>query len=495
MKAIGRVILAVLSLVVLGCGELPTEYFAYDADHPPVAQSNAPAQPDNLEATIYNGQVCLGWGLVNAADYYVVSWFSSDGGKWVSGSISTSETSFTQDLPAGVGEITYTVISVSQSGDESSPGRLVLTVPVLASPQGTVTQGTQGGSSWSWSWNSGAGFGTSGASEGTATGGEEGGVSDPLGTSGTETGLSNTAGGSNTVPAVPADPGVNPAIPALPNQAQGDPAGGNSIPEPEPVPVVSEPKPLSALAIGSKDGVMQVSLDGTVTKLHGPCYNGDISSGMCRNIEVFEGRLFVRDNRKIVEVDSTGQVVGSIDVPSEAKYYLDFLPMPLSIALLDNWNDKVYFMDWDGNYLGQANIQSIGDSHLQNVHAIYHEGKVLLSEDGDRRILSIDPVTFEVSVFKDLYSVGSWLNVLGYHDGLFYITTPRDIYSFTEGSGLTLVASLTDEYNITGLVLAGDGYAYVSVNFAGKIYKVDLSTGKFELVASGLNYPTDMAAY
>ena len=61
-----------------------------------------------------------------------------------------------------------------------------------------------------------------------------------------------------------------------------------------------------------------------------------------------------------------------------------------------------------------------------------------------------------------------------------------EILGATERENLEL-----EEGNITGIVVHED-FAYVTVNFSGRIYRVNLFTGKAEVFAEGLDYPRDI---
>ena len=49
-----------------------------------------------------------------------------------------------------------------------------------------------------------------------------------------------------------------------------------------------------------------------------------------------------------------------------------------------------------------------------------------------------------------------------------------------------------DEYNVTGIAILRHK-AYVTLNFAGKFYEVNLSSGKTKCLLEDLDYPQDVA--
>ena len=119
--------------------------------------------------------------------------------------------------------------------------------------------------------------------------------------------------------------------------------------------------------------------------------------------------------------------------------------------------------------------------------------RLILSEDGDKNLLAVDLNYYTVTTFRDFSELGCcWLNVIDYYDGVYYLTNPGSIYTFTESEWPSLLASDVD-YNITGLLIKSDGYMYATVNFSGKVYRIDMATGEYHLFAYGLNYPQDIA--
>ena len=83
-----------------------------------------------------------------------------------------------------------------------------------------------------------------------------------------------------------------------------------------------------------------------------------------------------------------------------------------------------------------------------------------------------------------------WLGAIDYSDSLYYICQDREIFSFLEGHDETLITSLP-EGNISGIVVDSN-FAYLTVNFTGTVYRVNLSTGEAEEFIVGLDYPEDI---
>ena len=235
------------------------------------------------------------------------------------------------------------------------------------------------------------------------------------------------------------------------------------------------------------DGIVEVSLTGskqTIVGAHGESYS----------IEILNNELYVSEETRggdILVYDLQGNYLKTIPIPPQASEYLCFVTLPNErIALLDNSNDKVYFIDSSGSLLATTNILDTPDYQAQNLDGVVVNNRLILSEDGNNHILQIDLDTYEKSIFRDLTSLPHWLGAITCSEGQYYICGPQTIYAFSEVGDIVQIAEIS-ERNITGIVVIGNS-AYVSVNFAGKIYKVDLSNGASSMFASDLNYPKDL---
>ena len=242
-----------------------------------------------------------------------------------------------------------------------------------------------------------------------------------------------------------------------------------------------------ALYTSTGDGVVRIFLDGSKQIFE------HIKSGY--SLEILGDKLYVNQYSGYISVYTTeGVFLRNIAIPSSVTHFITFVILPDErIALLDNQYDKVYFLDSSGNFITSVNILDVPDNHLQNVDGVVVNNELILSEDGNNHILQINLTTYQKTIFKDLSEIPSWLGAITYSNGYYYLCGPSSIYRFSENSGATKVAEIPD-YNIVGIVVVND-YAYVSVNFGGKIYKVDLKSGISEVLTSGLNYPQDLEVY
>ena len=242
------------------------------------------------------------------------------------------------------------------------------------------------------------------------------------------------------------------------------------------------------LYVLTRSGILAVSTAGTPRMLVDAHYGSYA-------IEVRDNTLYATSKTRggdIVAYDLQGHHLKTIPTPPPAQDYLTFVALPgKRFALLDNVNDKVFVIDDEGYLLATVNLKPVKDGSAQNVDGVVVGNRLIVSQDGDGHVMAVDLATYEISVFQDLSASVSSLGAIAYAGGKYYICGPNAVYSFTaEPGSLEQVAEITD-YNITGIVVVGDT-AYISVNFAGKIYKVDLMSGSLAEIVTELDYPVDI---
>ena len=228
-----------------------------------------------------------------------------------------------------------------------------------------------------------------------------------------------------------------------------------------------------------------------------------------RDVEIYNDIIYVLTyedigiNFNIEKFDREGNPLGEpFSLPDEisqildpAGQYLGMVIIPNSnIALLDNDNDKIHFINSEGDFITSVNIFRRIRNGWQNMDGVVVGNHLIVSEDGYNRLIDVNLESYELSIFKDLYNLEGWLGAIDYYDGTYYICQSRRIYAFTEGQAATLITEFDeDEFHISGILVAGD-YAYVVFNYYSKVYKVDLLTGEYEIFASGL-YAQDIEVY
>ncbi|MDD1775785.1 MAG: hypothetical protein LUP94_00350 [Candidatus Methanomethylicus sp.] len=209
------------------------------------------------------------------------------------------------------------------------------------------------------------------------------------------------------------------------------------------------------------------------------------------SLEVYGDEIYVNQNYRRISIYSLdGVYLRNISIPSSVTY-LTFATLPNGgIAFFDNDEDKIFIVNSTGNLVASVNMSDSPNDSLQNVDGVVVNNQLIVSEDGNSNVLRVDLTTYQVSVFKNLSEIPTWIGAIDYSNGYYYVCGPNSIYRFMENTNSTKVAEVPDE-NIVGIAVV-DNYAYVAVNFGGKIYKVDLKSGASSIFASNLSYPEDL---
>jgi len=238
--------------------------------------------------------------------------------------------------------------------------------------------------------------------------------------------------------------------------------------------------PPDGFLVNTRDGLRFLTAEGKVRQLAE-------TERLWGHLSRFQNKIAVYNGHQIREIDCRGKVLNVIAVPNGARGH-GFAVLPNSrFVILDNAQDKMYFLDSEGSLLKTVKMRDKPDNHLQNIYGIVVGNDLVMSEDGDGQLLKVDLTTYECSVLRKLRIPGRNLGAVAYDHGTFYVCGAQEIHAFAQGQEPRLVARL-DKWNITGIVVKGKS-AYVSVNFTGQIQKVDLSTGAVTVFAEGLNYP------
>mgnify|MGYP001240510162 FL=1 len=284
--------------------------------------------------------------------------------------------------------------------------------------------------------------------------------------------------------------GCAPASTLIPSAATATstliPPTNTSVPTATAPPPTATPKPEPALYTVSRNGVVtQISLAGDTRNIL------DGITGYSIQILAYEFYTCAQGQSEIVVYDLDSNLLRTMPMPPDV-YCREFTVLPDGrIAVLSNYDDKVFFIDSTGKLLATANILDAKDDQGQNLSAVVVDNRLVLSEDGKKHVLAFDLNTYERLIFKDFSGLpGAWLGAITYDDGAFYLATADTIYKFTDTTDATIVAKLP-EGNITSITIL-DGVAYVSVNFTGEIYKVNTSDGTISVFLTGLDFPNDL---
>jgi hypothetical protein len=252
--------------------------------------------------------------------------------------------------------------------------------------------------------------------------------------------------------------------------------------------VAASPYPEAGLRflVATQDGILAVDRDAS--------FEFFITGRAHREVEVSGDRVYTVEISGIDEWDLDGSHVRHIpipDAPTGCGWQFAALPGD-RFALMSNSLDSIYFIDDAGNLLAEVGILGTPDLHLQNLDGVVVGNALIISEDGENRLLRVDLNTYEISVFRDLSNLFGWLGAIEYRHGYYYICQAQKIYRFQERGGLELIAELEPQlYNITGIVVVG-GQSFVTLNFDGSIFRVDNATGQLTRLLSELDYPKDL---
>ena len=187
-----------------------------------------------------------------------------------------------------------------------------------------------------------------------------------------------------------------------------------------------------------------------------------------------------------------GEQVRTIPVPAEVRHFVSYVVSPDGrIAFLDNESDAIYFVDRTGKYLKTVRMREVPDSGLQNCDGVVAGNKLIVSEDGSKRLLAIDLDVYEATIFRDLRQLpGSWLGSITFAAGKFYVCTPNQVFSFSPDDPTEHhVATLPDGIFNTAGIAHQAGRLFVVANKAGVVYEIDLASGNTKLIADGLQDP------
>ncbi|HSD31626.1 MAG TPA: hypothetical protein VLB49_06930 [Gemmatimonadales bacterium] len=211
-------------------------------------------------------------------------------------------------------------------------------------------------------------------------------------------------------------------------------------------------------------------------------------------VEVMGDRVYVSGQiGPINELDVNGSLIRTIVIPEGVPWHINFAALPGGrFALMSNEVDTVSFIDDAGHLLAATSIVASPDNELQNLDGVIVGNSLIISEDGYNHLLRADLNTYAIGAFYNLSYLSGWLGAIDYSDGYYYICQAQSIYRLDESGNMKWIATLgTDLYNITGVVVVG-GYSFVTLNFAGAIYRVNNTTGSVTPFLEGLDYPEDL---
>lgn len=209
--------------------------------------------------------------------------------------------------------------------------------------------------------------------------------------------------------------------------------------------------------------------------------------GDTESFEIFDSKIYYLQDynkAKILIYSLDNSYISYIKIDnSKIKYYNEFKIISKNkIALLNNRDDIVYFIDFKGDFL--KNVKLIHPSnHWQNMNGILYKNELIVSENGNKELIAIDTLNYDTRIFKTL-PLSNPLGSIQVVNDTFYVSTPKDIYKFTEFGSPERILEL-NEYNITSFEVLKE-YIFLHTNFGGNIYYYNMKTKLLTNIKSGL---------
>ena len=161
------------------------------------------------------------------------------------------------------------------------------------------------------------------------------------------------------------------------------------------------PTTVPVFYVATRDGLMRLSNDGEKSLF---------IPGFQRSAAVAGSEIFIlggsreASNLVIKGYDFQGNLTRTVPIPTEVAF-LEFVPLPGErFACLDNHGDKIHFIDSSGTLLATTAMDIVENFHSQNVEGVVVGNKLVVSEDGSKRLLAFDLDTYAVAVFRDFGS-------------------------------------------------------------------------------------------
>jgi hypothetical protein len=233
------------------------------------------------------------------------------------------------------------------------------------------------------------------------------------------------------------------------------------------------------LLIQADQGVVFAHLDGTHA----------LSSTYGGAVEVLGSRIFIIQGHSIQELNISGQEVRSFSASDSASGYATVLPDG-GFAFCSNAQDDVDFVDAQGHYLLTVPLPNQSPESWQNIDGKVVGNTLYISEDGENNIVAVDLSSHQAGTARSITDGLGWLGGLDYRMGNFYVTRPTALTRCLPTSATETVCEFSAGAATHLAIVAG--YAYVTLNFPGEVWRVELATGTAQLFLSGLDYPQDI---
>ena len=207
-------------------------------------------------------------------------------------------------------------------------------------------------------------------------------------------------------------------------------------------------------------------------------------------VEVLGTRIFLGPGNP-TELDHNGEVIGTVLKPPEIPWSTTFTVLPdAGFAFIQNDNDSIFFMSSTGEYLHGMPTPHQSPSGLQSTRATTVGNSLVMVETRSDYIFAIDLDTYEVDTLTAVVPGGDDLRDVFYSDGVYYTCRSYGVYGYSEGEGVSEICTI-EGANHCAICVVGD-FAYVCGYGREDLYRVDLSTGEFDVLMTGLDDPDDI---
>jgi len=163
------------------------------------------------------------------------------------------------------------------------------------------------------------------------------------------------------------------------------------------------------------------------------------------------------------------------------------------IALLDNRADMVRFINTTGSTIKEVAIADAADHVLQNMSGIVVDNKLIISEDGHKKVFTINLDSYQITTVADLSAEADvWLASIAYANGVYYTgDNLKRVFAFREGGhDVRVLTTLPD--GAAGGLLYGNNVIYAATYSGGTLYHIDPDSGELTVIATGFSRPASL---
>jgi hypothetical protein len=207
-------------------------------------------------------------------------------------------------------------------------------------------------------------------------------------------------------------------------------------------------------------------------------------------IEVLGTRIF-SGRGTMFEIDHSGNASSLFARPDRVPWATATIVLPdAGFAFINNDTDSIYFVDAAGNIDRVIEVPNPSPDGLQSTGGTTVDNNLVMVDTRSNKIWQIDLATDEVSYIAEINPDGYDLRDVDFSDGAYYTCTSLSVYKYVPGEGVTQLATIPGANNSSICVVGR--YAYVGGYRRENIYRVDTSTGQYEVFTVGLDEATDL---